>query len=61
VQLSLRLQLSEGASNRVISTKEITLREPMQKKNPESGVAAANDAVAKALREIAGFLLEKIN
>jgi len=61
VQLSLHLQLSDGASNRVIGTKEIRVRETMQKKNPEAGVAAANDAMAKALREVAGFVLDKIN
>jgi cholesterol transport system auxiliary component len=50
-----------GSSNRVISTKKITVREPMQKKNPEAGAAAANGAIAKALQEVAGFVLEKIS
>jgi cholesterol transport system auxiliary component len=59
LQLSLRFQLSDGATNRVIATKEISLREPMQQKTPYAGVVAANDATAKALQELAKFVLEK--
>jgi cholesterol transport system auxiliary component len=59
LRLSLRVQLSDGASNRVIATKEISLREPMRQRTPYAGVVAANDAVAKALRELAEFVIEK--
>jgi cholesterol transport system auxiliary component len=59
LRLSLRLRLSDDAANRLIATKEITLREPMQQKTPYGGVIAANDATAKALLEAARFVLEK--
>lgn len=58
LRLSLRLQLSDDTANRVVAIKEISLREPMQQKTPYAGVVAANDAAAKALQEIAGFVLE---
>jgi cholesterol transport system auxiliary component len=57
--LSLRLQLTDAPAARVLATKEISLREPMQQKTPHAGVAAANEATAKALREVAAFVLEK--
>lgn len=60
VQLSLRVQLIDGATNRIIATQEITQREPMQNKTPYSGVVAANNATAKALQEVAGFVLANI-
>jgi len=56
--LSLRVSLTDGAANRVIASKEILLREPMQQKTPYAGVVAANDATAKALQEVAKFVLE---
>ncbi len=59
LRLSLRLQLSDGAANQVIATKEILLREPMQEKTPDAGIVAANDATAKALQEVAKFLFDK--
>jgi cholesterol transport system auxiliary component len=57
--LSLRLRLSDDAANRVVAAKEISLREPMQQKTPSAGVIAANEATAKALLEVAKFVLEK--
>lgn len=57
--LSLRLQLTDAAAAHVIATKEISLREPMQQRTPDAGVAAANEATAKALREVAVFVLAK--
>jgi cholesterol transport system auxiliary component len=60
LQLSLRFQLNDGAANRVIATREISLHEPMQQKTPYAGVVAANNALAKALQELAGFVLEKV-
>lgn len=56
--LSLRFRLSDGAENRVIAIKEILLREPVQQKTPNAGVEAANDATAKALQEVASFVLK---
>ena len=57
-RLSLRLRLSDDAVSRVVATKEIALREPMSQRTPEAGVAAANQAAAKALQQVAGFVLE---
>lgn len=59
LRLSLRLRLSDDATSRLVAANDITVREPMQQKTPEAGVLAANDAAAKALREIARFALEK--
>jgi cholesterol transport system auxiliary component len=59
LRLSLRVRLSDDATNRVVATKEIALREPMRHKTPYAGVVAANDATAKALEEVARFVLEK--
>ncbi|TMH32826.1 MAG: ABC transporter [Betaproteobacteria bacterium] len=59
VQLTLRIRLSDDAANRLIATRDISLREPMLQKTPEAGVAAANEATAKALLEVARFVLDK--
>jgi len=59
LQLSLRFQLSEGATGAVVATKDISIREPMQQKTPYAGVVAGNDAAAKALLELARFVVEK--
>ena len=61
LQLSLRLQLTDGATGRLVATKEISAREPMQQKTPYAGVVAANEATAKALQQAAQFVLEKTN
>ncbi len=57
LHLSLRFRLSDGATARVIASGEINLREPMREKTPYAGVVAANAAAAKALREVARFVL----
>jgi cholesterol transport system auxiliary component len=59
LQLSLRFQLSDGAAGRIVAVKEISIREPMQRKTPYGGVVAANEALAKALLELARFVLDK--
>jgi cholesterol transport system auxiliary component len=59
LQISLRFQLSEGASGAVVATKDVSVREPMQQKTPYAGVVAGNEATAKALQELASFVLEK--
>ena len=58
VRLSLRVRLSDGIASRVLATREITVKLPMQQKNPQAGVAAANAAMASALEQLAGFVLE---
>ena len=56
--LSLRFQLAGYGASRVIATRDISVREPMLQRNSRSGVVAANDATAKALRQMAEFVLE---
>lgn len=58
LRLSLRLCLIDGATGRPIAMQQFVQREPLHSKGPEAGVAAANAAVARALREIAGFVLD---
>jgi cholesterol transport system auxiliary component len=59
LRLVVRVRLSDEAANRVIATREIVASETMQQSTPAAGVLAANDAVAKALRELAAFVLER--
>lgn len=56
--LSLRFQLTGYGANRVIETRNILVREPMPHRNSLAGVVAANDATAKALQQMAEFVLE---
>jgi cholesterol transport system auxiliary component len=59
LRLSLRLRLSNDATGQPVAAREISLREPLQQRSPSAGAAAANEATAKALQEIAEFVLEK--
>jgi cholesterol transport system auxiliary component len=59
LQLSMRFYLSREATNQVIATKELSVREPMRERSPYAGVMAANEAIAKVLRELASFIIEK--
>lgn len=61
LRLSLRLRLSDEATGRLVATDEISLREPMPQTTPYAGVVAANEATARALRELAGFVLERMH
>jgi cholesterol transport system auxiliary component len=56
LQLTLRAQLVAEAGNHVVATKEISVREPMQEATPYAGAVAANDAMAKALTQLAEFV-----
>ena len=58
--LTLRVRLSDDRAQKVVGTREIALREPMRQKSPDAGVLAANAALARALREMAQFVLEKM-
>ena len=58
LDLSMRFQVSREATNQIIATKEISVREPMREKTPYAGVVAANDATAKLLQELARFIVE---
>jgi cholesterol transport system auxiliary component len=57
LRLALRVRLSDEGANRVLGTREIALAETMRQQSPAAGVAAANVAVARALREVAAFVL----
>jgi cholesterol transport system auxiliary component len=59
LRLVLRVRLSDEAANRVLGTREIRSDEPMKRKTADAGVQAANEALARALRELAAFVLEK--
>ena len=59
LQLSLRVHVSNEATRRAIASKQISIRETMQAMTPAASVAAANDAAAKALLELARFVLEQ--
>ena len=56
LQLDLRIQLIAEPSHQVVATKEIGVREPMRAKTPYAGAAAANEATAKVLKELAEFV-----
>jgi cholesterol transport system auxiliary component len=58
LRLSLRVRLNDGSANRVLATREITVKQTMQQKGPQAGVTAANAALALALEQVAGFVLE---
>lgn len=59
--LSLRFQLTDYGAKAVIATKEISVREPMQERNSHAGVLAANVATAKALQQMAQYVLQAID
>lgn len=59
LRLSLRFELSKGATGAVVATKDISIREPLQRRTPYAAVVAGNDATAKALLELARFVVEK--
>jgi cholesterol transport system auxiliary component len=56
--LSLRFQLTDYGAKTVIATKEVSVREPMAEKNSHAGVIAANAATAKALQQMAQYVLQ---
>ena len=59
LQLALRIYLNREATNQIIATKELSVREPMSERSPYAGVLAANEAMPKLLRELAKFVVEK--
>lgn len=59
LELAMRFQLSREATNQIIATRELSVREPMLERTPYAGVVAANDATAKLIRELARFLVDK--
>ena len=59
LQLTMRFYLSREATNQVIASKELSVREPMRERNPYAGVVAANEAMTQLLRELASFVVDK--
>jgi cholesterol transport system auxiliary component len=59
LQLTMRAVLSRGATNEVVASTELTVRQPMAGRNPYAGVVAANEAMPILLRELAKFVVEK--
>jgi len=60
LQLDLRVRLIAEASKQVIGAKDISVRELILERTPYAGAVAANEATAKALKEIAEFVREKM-
>lgn len=60
LEFKVQAQLIKSSNNQVIGTKEFSVSEPIRYKSPYSGVAAANRATAKILREIAEFIVSKV-
>jgi cholesterol transport system auxiliary component len=58
LRAALRVQLVDTASNRVMATKDVATTEPIKERGPYGGVVAANEAIARILREIAQFTIE---
>lgn len=58
VRLVMRVELSDGKSGRTLASRELEASEPMTEKSPSAGVAAANEAAARLLAEIARFVIE---
>ena len=55
--LALRLQLF-GASGQTVASRDLAVQETMREPTPYAGVVAANDALARALRQAAQFVLD---
>jgi cholesterol transport system auxiliary component len=59
LQLTMRIDLIRGATNQLVASKELAVREPMTGRYPYAGVVAANEALSGLLRELAKFVVEK--
>ena len=57
LRLALHMQLSDAGAGRVLVTREITRTRPLRQPTPVAGVAAANEALADALADLAGAVL----
>ena len=59
LRLVLHAQLVD-ATQRVVASREFSSREPMAEASPAGGVRAANEAMARVLRELAAFVIEQV-
>jgi cholesterol transport system auxiliary component len=60
LRLALRIRVEDEETGRVLGTREVAVQESMREATPAAGVQAANDAMVKALREIAAFVLAQL-
>lgn len=60
VDIKLRAQLTNSATNTVIATREFTVNEHILQRTPYGGVLAANRGTQTLLRELAHFCTDKI-
>ena len=58
LELSLRFQLTDYRAKTVIATKQVLVREPILERSSYAGVNAANEATAKALQQMAQYVLQ---
>jgi cholesterol transport system auxiliary component len=58
LKLSMRISVSCDATNQMVAAKELSVNQPMTERNPHAGVVAANEAMAKLLRELAHFVID---
>ena len=58
LRLSMRMNLVDGKSNKVLASRELSTQEPMKEKSPYAGVVAANDATARLLLDAARFVVQ---
>jgi len=59
-RISLRAQLLNSASNRIVASRDIVINEPAMQDTPYGGVVAANHATARALAEMAKFTVSRV-
>ena len=57
LRLVLHAQL-EAPNRGLVAAREFAVQQPMGEASPAGGVQAANEAMARVLRELAGFVLE---
>jgi cholesterol transport system auxiliary component len=57
-RLALRVRWLDAGTGHLVAARDVVQREVMRQKNPAAGVQAANEAAAKAMREVARFALE---
>jgi len=60
VHLTLRAQLVDAATSRVIAAKQFSVEEVAPSNNPYGGVIAANKATASILKQLAKFCLDNL-
>ncbi|EKD54844.1 MAG: hypothetical protein ACD_60C00038G0006 [uncultured bacterium] len=58
--LTVRAQITNMATNKIIATQEFSVSEPIYQETPYAGVAAANTATKKLLRALADFCVRNV-